>query len=87
VKKEENEMDPIKWVGIGCLLGGIFLLIGYGMHLLLARSIPTIVSIALSTIVVGIIILLVSLSFERYKESKGEEEREIREEIKKEVNK
>jgi hypothetical protein len=37
--------------------------------------------------VVGIIILLVSLSFERYKESKGEEKREIREEIKKEVNK
>lgn len=68
-------MNAIKWAGLGCLFGGIFLLIGYGIYKFLEvmGEIHPIVRMALAAIVVGIVILLIALSFERYKEVKGEE--------------
>lgn len=73
-------MNAIKWAGLGCLIGGIFLLIGYGIYKFLEvmGKIHPIVRVALAAIVVGIAILLVALSFERYEEVKGEGKNKIK---------
>jgi len=63
----------------GILLGvGLGILAGWGLYQLFARAFPSLplpVKIAITAIAVGLIILLASLGWERYRASKEEKEK------------
>jgi len=63
----------------GILLGaGLGILAGWGLYQLFGRAFPSLplpVKIAIVAITIGLIILLASLGWERYRAAKGEKEK------------
>jgi ABC-type antimicrobial peptide transport system permease subunit len=63
----------------GILLGtGLGILVGWGLYQLFSRAFPSLplpVKIAIAAIAIGLIILLASLGWERYRTSKEEKEK------------
>ena len=67
----------MKNLGIVSLIGGWFVLAVYGAFIGVLESQSLLVSISLSVVWIGILILLISAIWQRYKESKNDPYKDV----------